>query len=262
MSLRWLVSAAMLAVCYAGASAATPEFRVCVEPDNLPFSDARGDGFENQIAKVIADDLGRNLVLVPIAQHGPGFFRQTLGKGRCDALLAMPKGADGVLVTAPYYESGWVFVTRSGRKLDIESFDDPRLADLTIGVPVVGNGPDTPPLIALGKRGMISGLKRYPISGPPGEPVGKRLVDDVAAGRIDLAVVWGPAAGSFVARDHQAVTLRMTPAVDGDVPFRAAIGMAVAKRNTALRDVLNAALARRRDEITAILAAYHVPVEP
>jgi mxaJ protein len=262
MYFRCLISAAILAVTNAAASGDTPEFRVCVEPDNLPFSDARGDGFENQIAKVIAEDLGRALVLVPIAQHGPGYFRQTLGSGRCDALLAMPKGADGVLVTAPYYESGWMFVTRSDRKLDITGFDDPRLAALKIGVPVVGSGPDTAPLMALGKRGLIAGLKRYPISGVPGAPVGKRLVQDVVDGRIDLAVVWGPAAGYFAGQDSPAVTLRMTPAVDHGVSFRAAIGMAVAKRNTVLRDALNDSLVRSRAEIAAILAAYHVPVEP
>jgi len=262
MYFRFLTSAVILIACCAAASGGPLEFRVCVEPDNMPFSNARGEGFENRIAKVVAADLGRTLVLVPIAQHGPAFFRQTLGSGRCDALLAMPKGVDNVLVTAPYYKSGWVFVTRSDRKLDIESFDDTRLAALKVGVPVVGSGPDTPPLVALGKRGLIGGLTRYPISGVQGEPVGARLITDVREGRIDLAVVWGPAAGYFVAQDDGAMTLRFTPVADRGVSFRSSIGMAVAKRNTLLRDALNSALARSHNEIAEILAAYHVPVEP
>jgi len=236
-------------------------FRVCVEPDNLPFSDARGNGFENKIAALVAQDLGRPLVLVPIAQRGPGFFRQTLGAGRCDALFAMPEGADDVLVTAPYYESGWVFVTRAERHLDIADFDDPKLSALKIGIPVVGEGADTPPVMALGGRGVISKLHRYSISGDPGEPPAGRMVRDLMIGRIDLAVIWGPAAGYFVAQEGKALTVTMTPRADGGIAFRAAIGIAVAERNAALRDALDGALKRGRAQIKAILAAYHVPVE-
>jgi len=247
--------AATSCVCLADAA----PFRVCVEPDNLPFSDAQGNGFENKIAKIVADDLGRPLALVPIAQRGPGFFRQTLGIGRCDALLAMPSGADDVLVTAPYYASGWVFVSRADRHLDITGFDDPRLSGLKIGIPVVGDGPDTPPVMALGERGLIAGLHRYPISGDPGEPPAARMVQDLTAGRIDLAVMWGPAAGYFVAREGSALKVTMTPPVDSGIAFHTTIGMAVAERNTALRDALNTALQHRRGEIDAVLAAYHAP---
>jgi len=249
-----------LAALSANCFAETQPFRACVEPDNLPFSDSRGDGFENKIAQVVAKDLGRPLVLVPIAQRGPGFFRQTLGAGRCDALLAMPEGADDVLVTTPYYESGWVFVSRANRHLDIADFDDPTLSGLKIGIPVVGDGADTPPVMALGERGLIATLHRYSISGDPGEPPAGRMVADLMAGRIDLAVMWGPAAGYFVAREGPALTIRMTPRSDSGVAFRTAIGMAVAERNTHLRDILNTALKHRRAEIEAILASYHVPV--
>jgi mxaJ protein len=262
MFFRCLASIALIAAASAaGAAEATP-FRVCVEPDNLPFSDAQGNGFENKIAQVIAADLGRPLLLVPIAQRGPGFLRQTLGAGRCDALLAMPEGADDVLVTEPYYASGWVFVSRADRGLEIHSFDDPRLRNLRIGVPVVGDGSDTPPLMALGARGLIDGLKRYSLSGEPGEPYAARMVRDLMAGRIDLALIWGPAAGYFVAREGGKLALRLGPAAEHGITFQRAIGIAVAERNTGLRDTLNAALRHRRGEIGRILAAYHVPVGP
>jgi mxaJ protein len=258
---RCLISAAILTAISVTCLADARPFRVCVEPDNLPFSDAEGNGFENKIAAVVAEDLGRPLVLVPIAQRGPGFFRQTLGAGRCDALLAMPEGMDDLLVTAPYYESGWVFVSRADRHLEIAGFDDPKLNALKIGIPVVGDGSDTPPVMALGERGLTAGLHRYPISGDPGEPPADRMIRDLMAGRIDLAVMWGPAAGYFVAREGKALAVTMTPRVDRGIAFRTAIGMAVTERNTVLRDALESALQHRHREIDAILAAYHVPVE-
>jgi mxaJ protein len=263
---RCLISAVALLAVSAEAFAEAPAFRVCAEPGNLPFSDLKGAGFENRIAAVIADDLGAALELVPIAQHGPGFFRATLGSGRCDALVAMPEGMDAVLVTTPYYKSSWVFVTRADRKLDIHGFDDARLKDLSIGVRVVGVGPDTPPLAALGARGLIDRLHRYPVGGGLGgadeEDSAERMVRDVAAGRIDLAVMWGPAAGYYAAGQTPGLVLQPTPAEDNGISLRTSIGMAVAKQNGGLRDRLNAALIRRQGEIARILADYHVPIEP
>jgi mxaJ protein len=266
MCSRSVISALALLSFSAQAVAEAPAFRVCAEPGNLPFSDLRGGGFENRIAAVIAEDLGASLELVPIAQHGPGFFRATLGSGRCDALVAMPEGMDAVLVTAPYYRSTWVFVTRADRKLDIRDFDDPRLKILSIGVPVVGDGPDTPALAALGARGLIGRLNRYPVGGglgaPEEEDTAGRMIRDVVEGRIDLAVMWGPAAGYYAASYAPDLMLRPTPAEDGGISLQTSIGMAVAKQNGPLRDRLNAALARREAEIARILADYHVPLEP
>jgi mxaJ protein len=263
---RCLISAFALLSFSAEAVAEAPAFRVCAEPGNLPFSDLRGAGFENRIAAVIAEDLGASLELVPIAQHGPGFFRATLGSGRCDALVAMPEGMDAVLVTAPYYRSTWFFVTRADRNLDIRSFDDARLKRLSIGVPVVGDGPDTPALAALGARGLIDRLRRYPVGGGLGaaeeEDTAAHLIRDVAEGRIDLAVMWGPAAGYYAAAHAPELMLQPTPAEDNGISLRTSIGMAVAKQNRALRDRLNAALIRRQAEIARILADYHVPLQP
>ena len=123
-----------------------------------------------------------------------------------DELKAMPVGADGVTTTTPYYRSTWVFVSRSRRDSDTSSttsFDDPSLDGKRIGVPVVGEGPDTPPAIALGRRGLAAGLRAYPVR----RDMAARMIEDVAAGRIDLAVLWGPSAGYFAAHEADAMTL-------------------------------------------------------
>jgi mxaJ protein len=237
------------------------DFKVCAEPNNLPYSNRDGGGYENRIAQLLAQELQARLVLVPIAQNGPGFIRATLGRGRCDALLAMPVGNDQAAVTAPYYRSGWVFVTRAQQQLDLRSFDDPRLRDLRIGVPVVGEGSDTPALIALGVRGLVQHLHAYSIGGDTGsgDDASAQMIADVAAGRIDVALAWGPAAGYHAARQRE--PLRLSPAPDSDrgIPLALAIGVAVQRQNTALRDELDRALQRRRGDIAAILAEYHVP---
>jgi len=237
------------------------DFKVCAEPNNLPYSNRDGAGYENRIAALLAQELQAHLVLVPIAQNGPGFIRATLGRGRCDALLAMPVDNDQTAVTAPYYRSGWVFVTRAQQQLDLQGFDDPQLRELRIGVPVVGEGSDTPALIALGARGLVQHLHPYSIGGDigSGDDATAQMMADLAQGRIDVALAWAPAAGYHAAR--QSVPLRLSPTPDSDrgIPLALSIGVAVQQRNTALRDELDRALQRRHRDIAAILAEYHVP---
>jgi len=242
---------------------AARELKVCSEPNNLPFSNRAGAGFENRIAALLAHELGATLVAVPIAQRGPGFLRATLGSGRCDVLMALPVGATGAALTQPYYRASWVFVVRAERPMPT-SFDEPALRELAIGVPVVGEGADTPPVIALGRRGIVDRMVRYPVGGDLGEDddAAARMIEDVAEGRLDVAVMWGPAAGYHAARQSAALRLVPTPPDDGPT-IRLALSIAMAvKRDSPLREELDAALTRRRAEVAAVLAAYHVPVLP
>ena len=263
MSSRCRASVLALMLAAAALPAAARELKVCSEPNNLPFSNRAGAGFENRIAALVAHELGATLVPVSIAQHGPGFLRATLGSGRCDVLMALPVGAGGATLTRPYYRASWVFVGRADRPLP-RSFDDPALRDLAIGVPVVGEGADTPPVIALGRRGIVDRLVRYPVGGDlsDDDDAAARMIEDVAEGRLDVAVMWGPAAGYHAARHGTALHLLPTPPDDGaTIPLALSIAMAV-KRDNPLHAELDAALTRRRADIAAVLAAYHVPVLP
>ena len=258
---RASVALALLTLLLAGPAAAR-DLRVCTEPNNLPFSDRAGAGFENRIAGVLAEALGGHLVPVLIAQHGPGFLRATIGAGRCDAIMGMPLGSHGVALTRPYYRTGWVFVTRGGDALRPASFDDPGLRGRSIGVPVVGEGADTAPLIALGRRGLVDRLQRYAIGGDlaDGDDAPEQMVADVARGRTDVALLWGPSAGYFAAAQPVPLTLTPTPRDDGpNVPFALDIAVAT-KPGNPLRDALDAALAREMPRVRAVLAAFHVPV--
>jgi mxaJ protein len=254
--------AALAALLLACAPARADALRVCTEPNNLPFSNRAGQGFENKLAAILARDLGRELVPVLIAQHGPGFIRATLGTERCDAIMGLPVGTRGIDLTKPYYRTGWVFVSRARDGASPRSFDDEGLRNLTIGVPVVGEGADTAPLIALGRRRVVGRLRYYAVGGDLGEgdDTPQQMIEDLGSGAIDLAIMWGPSAGYFAAKQPMTLQLAPTPADDGpNIPLALPIAIGV-KRGSALRDALDAALERSRGAVAALLADYHIPL--
>ena len=236
--------------------------RVCADPNNLPFSNDRAEGFENHIATLIARDLGLEVEYTWWAQRR-GFVRNTLNEGLCDLVIGVPAHLDMLLTTRPYYRSAYVFVTRRDRHLTIRSFDDARLRKLRIGVPVVGDDyASTPPMHALARRGLLGQLVGYSVYGDYGTPnPPMRLVQAVADGVVDVAVAWGPLAG-FVAQ-KSSVPLAITPVVPPadlrKVPFAYDIAMGVRRGDRAFRARLDSVLVRRRPAIDSILAAYGVP---
>jgi mxaJ protein len=263
--LRAALGAALLALAAGGGSPAapTPErtLRVCADPNNLPFSNDRGEGFENRIAELVARDRGASLRYTWWAQRR-GFFRNTLAAGQCDLVVGVPAAFERVLATRPYYRSSYVFLSRRDRRLAVRSFDDEALRRLKIGVPLVGDHASTPPAHALAARGIVANVVGYSVYGdyaqdsPPA-----RIVDAVVRGDVDVALVWGPLAGYFARR--QSVPLRLVrvapPADLPSLPFVFDIAMGVRKGDTALRDELDDVLRRRHGEIEAILDAYGVP---
>lgn len=232
--------------------------RVCADPDNLPYSNAAEEGFENRIADVVAAALGKEL-RYEWQPLGRGFVRKTLGAGACDVFIGVPAGWERVLTTRPYYRSSYVFLNRADATHKLAAFDDPDLGRMTIGVQLVGDDlAATPPGLALARHGAVEHVVGYPVYGDG--PAARRASADLAAGRIDAAVLWGPQAGYFASRS--AVRLEVTPArppADLPLPFEFEIAMGVRKGDQALREALDQAIERRSTEIAAILDAYGVP---
>lgn len=252
---------AVLALLVGVTAAHAETLRVCADPNNLPFSDARLDGFENKIIALVAAHLRVTPRYFWWAQRR-GFVRNTLRAAKCDVWPGVATALDTMATTIPYYRSTYVFVSRPDEHLDISSFDDPRLKDLAIGVQMVGNDANnTPPAHALAARGITANVRGFMLYGDyrlPSPP--HTIVDAVARRQIDVALVWGPIGGYFAAKESP--PLRVTPvaaARDGVWPMQFDISMGVRKGNMALRDRLNAVIARDRGQIDAILDAYHVP---
>jgi mxaJ protein len=253
----------------ADANAATPAplpapapLRVCSDPNNLPFSNVRGEGFENKIAELIARDLGTTVSYFWFAQRR-GFVRKTLAAQKCDVIMGIPSSFELALPTRPYYRSTYVFVTRRDRKLRISSLDDPRLHRLKVGVQIIGNDyASSPPAHALANRGIVRNIKGYMIYGDyTKESPTRRIVDAVADGEIDIAAVWGPTAGYFVRKSRvPLVAVPVSPQIDLPfLPFVFDISMGVRHGEGAFRDRLDQILERRAPEIDAILRRYGVP---
>ena len=245
-------------------SASAAELRVCSDPNNLPFSNQRLEGFENRIADLVARDLGAAKVTYYWFAQRRGFIRNTLGARKCDVILGVPSSFEMALTTRPYYRSGYVFVTRRDRKIDIDSLDDPRLRKLKIGVQMIGDDyASSPPAHALASRGMTHNIVGYSVYGDYAQdsPT-RRIVDAVARREVDLSAVWGPTAGYFAKKSSVPLAVTtFTPEIDLPfLPFVFDISMAVRREDTALRDQLDRIIEKRQAEIAKILREYGVPL--
>ena len=236
--------------------------RVCSDPNNLPFSNDRGEGFENKIAEVLAHDLGDRVEYTWWAQRR-GFFRNTLKAGACDVVMGVPSGFEMALTTKPYYRSSYVFLSRKDRHLNLSSFDDPQLKKLRIGVQIIGDDQtNAPPAHALTRRNIVDNVKGFTLYGDYSQPnPPARIVDAVAKGDIDLAIVWGPLAGYFAKQSHVPLeVVPVTPQIDQPfLPFVFDISMGVRRGDQELRDQLEQVLEQRRADIDRILEDYKVP---
>jgi mxaJ protein len=252
---------ALIAAAAAAAGGATPPLRVCSDPNNLPFSNRKGQGFENRIAELLGRDLGAAVEYTWWAQRR-GFLRNTLNAGACDVVIGFPRGAEMAATSRPYYRSTYVFLTRQASHLAIRSFDDAALRNLRIGVQLIGDdGANSPPAHALSRRHIVDNVVGYSVYGdyreesPP-----SRIVTAVAAGEVDVAVVWGPLAGYFAARQREPLdVIPVAAAVDGPMPLTFEISMAVRRADRERLRRLDDFIARRQPEIDAILDGYHVP---
>ena len=241
----------------AAAHAEERVLRVCADPDNLPYSNERGEGFENRIAQMLAGELHARLQY-EWAPTLRGFVRKTIGQGLCDVFIGVPAQFERVTTTRPYYRSSYVFVSRASTP--IASFDDPALSRARVGVQLVGNDlAATPAAFALAARGVTDRVQGFPMMGDG--PAAQRIVHALAEGRLDTALVWGPQAGYFAAHAGQPlrVSIAVPPPEAAGMPFEFAIAMGVKRGNRALRDKLDAAIEKRRAEIDTILASYNVP---
>jgi len=262
-ALRLLVIALCL-VCPAPAAGQTKgQFRVCADPENMPASNRNQDGFENKIADVIAKQFGASPRYIWWGQR-KGFIRNTMNatleEGRCDVVIGVPQGYDLVRTTKPYYRSTYVFVYPKGTGPQITSLDDPVLKKLKIGVHLLGDDyTNPPPVHELSKRGVVGNLVGfntfYSSENPPSS-----IIDAVASGKIDVAIVWGPTAGYFVKRQRVPLAVVPVPSGKGDLPFEFNISMGVKPGNDALRVRLEEALDTKQAEIIQILTDYGVPL--
>ena len=256
--MRWPLAALLVLLPGAPAQALV----VCADPNNLPFSNQAQQGFENKLVRLLAHDLKTEVRYVWWAQRR-GFARHTLAPQGCDLWPGVARGTEGLRTSQPYYRSSYVFVTRRASALEHLSLDDPRLRTLKIGVQLVGyESMNTPPAQALAARGITGNVRGFSVFGDYGRPnPPAAIVDAVASGDVDMALVWGPLAGYFSQR--AAVPLRLEPVPEVDHwPMAFDIALGVRGDEEGLRQRLDAALRMEQPRIEALLQEYAIPHAP
>lgn len=228
--------------------------RVCSDPGNMPFSNVKGEGFENKIAELFAAKLG-----VPVKYtwfpQATGFLRNTLRARRCDLVIGMASGAELVFSTNPYYRSTYVMVTRKADGITADRLDDPKLQSLKIGL-IAG----TPPAGVAARNGLMAHARPYDLMVDTRyDSPSHRMIDDLAAGSIDVALLWGPLGGYFAAQHGDLLTV--TPLVHEAKSSRMDyyIAMGVRPGETHWKRDIDKLIADNKDQIEAILREYHVP---
>lgn len=260
--LLWVALLVGVSSCAESRAAPTRVLRVCSDPNNLPFSNERGEGFENRLAELIAEEMGAELQYTWWAQRR-GFIRNTLRAGDCDLVVGIPTSVELVLPTRPYYRSTYVFVHRKDSGFEIRSFDDPLLKELRVGVHLIGDDyANAPPAHALSKRGIVDNVTGFNIYGDYShESPPARLLSAVANQEIDVAVAWGPLAGFFANRlDVELELVPVSPQIDLPfLPMVYDISMGVRREDVQFRDEIDRILELHRSTVEQILDDYGVP---
>jgi quinoprotein dehydrogenase-associated probable ABC transporter substrate-binding protein len=229
-------------------------FRVCADPHNLPFSDQQGEGIENKLAQLFAQKLNEPVSYTYFPQV-IGFVRNTLNALRCDVIMGTAVGDPMVQTTNPYYRTTYALIFRPNTGLDgLDTLGDSRLKDKHIGI-VAG----TPPATILAEDGLMAGAKPYPLTvdtRTTSSP--EQMTDDVAAGRIDAGVLWGPMAGYFA--QHTTPHLTVVPLLKDGAHMDFRIAMGVRRSDQDWKRKLNRLIAENQPEIDKILADYGVPL--
>lgn len=229
--------------------------RVCSDPGNMPFSNVKGEGFENKIAELLAARLGVPVKYVWFPQ-ATGFLRNTLRARRCDLVVGIPSGAELVLNTNPYYRSTYVMVTRTADEIAADSLDAPALKTLRIGL-IAG----TPPASAAARNGLMAHVRPYDLlTDTRYDSPSRRMVEDLVAGTIDVALLWGPLGGYFAAQHGDLLTV--TPLLQEPKSSRMDyyIAMGVRPGETHWKSDIDTLIRDNKDAILAILRDYHVPL--
>ena len=230
--------------------------RVCADPRNLPFSNERGEGFENRLAELFAAKLQKKIDYMYFPQ-ATGFVRMTLGAHRCDVIMGFPQGDDLVQGTNPYYRTAYALISKQGSGLeDVTALEDARLKGKHIGI-VAG----TPPATNMAVNGLMMNAKPYPLMiDTRVDSSAEAMINDLNKGEIDAAVLWGPMAGFYARKANP--PLHVTPLVNEktgpQLVYR--IGMGVRRADQNWKRLLNRLIQENQPEINKILFDYGVPL--
>ncbi|HEY1360820.1 MAG TPA: substrate-binding domain-containing protein [Xanthobacteraceae bacterium] len=230
--------------------------RVCADPNNLPFSTEKGEGFENKLAELLAARLGKGLAYAWYPQ-APGFVRNTLAAHKCDLIMSAPQGDELVQVTNPYYRSAYALLYKQDHGLQgVETLADPRLKDKRIGVIA-----RTPPVDYVVADGLMPRAKSYPlVIDTRVDSSAAAMMHDLAADEIDAGVLWGPMAGYYARKADAPVTVMPLLKETAGPRLAYRIGMGVRHTDQEWKRLLNRLIHDNERAIGELLLSFGVPL--
>ena len=231
-------------------------FRACGDPRNLPFSNDKGEGFENKLAELFAAKLGKKLSYTYFPQ-ATGFVRMTLGSYRCDIIMGFPQGDDQAQLTVPYYRTTYALIFKPGSGLEgVTSISDPKLKDKRIGIVA-----KTPPSTNMAINGLLARAKSYPLFiDTRADSSAQAMMDDLAHGEIDCGILWGPMAGYYARQANPPLTVVPLTKETTGPPMTYRIGMAVRAADQEWKRTLNQLIMENQAEINKLLISYNIPI--
>lgn len=231
------------------------ELRVCADPGNLPFSNQQQQGFENRVAQLIADDLKLPVSFVWFPQT-VGFLRNTLSARQCDLVMGTVSSDSLLETTSPYYHTAYMIATRADDPAPPRAVGDPAMAGKRIGIVA-----STPPAGLLIKHDLMRQVEAYPLNVDTRQGIpARRMLQDLAEGKIDVALVWGPVVGYAIKREGLPLRAELLP-TEPDMPrLDYSISVGVRAGEPEWRRRVGQAVQRRQAEITALLHDYGVPL--
>lgn len=233
----------------------TSILRVCADPENLPFSNRKGEGFENRIIDLIAAKLGLEVRYTWFPQS-IGFIRNTLRMRDCDLISGITTTSEKVQNTNPYYHSVYTMVYRKDSGLNATTISDPQLKGLKLGI-IAG----TPPATIVAQLGLLGNVKPYHlVADTRRHKPARQAILDVGDGETNVAFIWGPIA-AYYAREA-ASELVLVPLVNEDKKVRLSfrVSMAVRYSESEWKRTINSVLEDLQTEITEVLQEYDVPL--
>jgi mxaJ protein len=249
--------AAVLSAASVDGAQSAGSLRVCADPDNMPFSDEKGEGFENKLAELIAQKLDAQLEYTWFTEAS-GYVPNTVGSNACDLVMGYAQGTGLIEDTNPYYYASYVLIYRQGdpNLEGVDRLSDPRLKNKRIGLFA-----RTPPASILAMHGLVANAKPFEThAGESASKTAMAMIAEIASGELDAGLLWGPVGGYYAERS--AVPLKLVPLVKENAGPSTIYGitMGVRPNEPQWKHKINKVLAENQDEINVILEGYNVPV--
>jgi quinoprotein dehydrogenase-associated probable ABC transporter substrate-binding protein len=231
--------------------------RVCADPDNMPFSNEKGEGFENKLAELVAQKLDSQVEYSWFAE-ATGYVPNTMGRDACDLVMGYAQGTGLIEDTNPYYYTSYVLLYRADDEslAGVTGISDQRLKGKSIGYFA-----RTLPASILAMHGLVTTAKPFDLRAyANASQAATAMIEEIAAGKLDAGVLWGPVGGYYAQR--AGMPLKLVPLVKETAGPRTIYGitMGVRPKDPQWKHRINKVIAENQDAIIVILQSYNVPV--